>query len=111
MQTRGSVFEKWAATSGKEEVYAQSLENGCYIDVRVREAASGDLELLVCVYASDGTACYEHVSVLEADEWTVEYALDKGVDQAERIAGGEGGRLSCADPGAPTTPHKNTPQH
>ncbi|MDB6052021.1 MAG: hypothetical protein JWR17_4767 [Pseudomonas sp.] len=99
MQVRGKVFNDWMAAAAPEETYSQSLENGCCIDVRAREVPSGDIQLLVCVYAKDGTACYEHVSALDGNQWTVQDALSKGEDQAERIAGGEGGRLPCADAG------------
>jgi porphobilinogen deaminase len=104
MQVRGKVFNDWVDASGTEEAYSHVLENGCYIDVHARELPSGDIQLLVCVYASDGTAVYEHVSKLDAKEWSVEHALDKGLDQAERIAGGEGGRLPCADAALPLNP-------
>jgi hypothetical protein len=39
------------------------------------------------------------METLSQDEWTVEDALERGRDQAERIAGGESGRLPCADAG------------
>lgn len=99
MQLRGKVFNDWAAADAPEEASSELLENGCCIDVRTRETTSGSIQLLVCVYAKDGTACYEHVSALDGKQWSFEDALRKGVDQAERIAGGEGGRLSCADAG------------
>jgi hypothetical protein len=97
MQARGKVFDNWTATQTAEEAYAETLENGCFIDVRVREIPPTAVHLLVSVYAADGTAVYEHVSTLQVREWNVQDALQRGIDQAERIAGGEGGRLRCAD--------------
>jgi hypothetical protein len=101
MQVRGKIYEDWAATEADEEVHGEGLENGCFIDVRARETPLGSVQVLVCVYASDGSAVYEHVSTLETKEWTIHDALQRGVDQAERIAGGEAGRLPCADAGRP----------
>ena len=44
-----------------------------------------------------GECAYEPISKLPGIEWAVEDALKRGIDQAERIAGGESGRLTCAD--------------
>nr|WP_314576672.1 hypothetical protein [uncultured Pseudomonas sp.] len=97
MFNHGDTYKKWAAQGGQDECYTQVVENGCHVEVRARENKQGDIEMLVCVYGTDGTAVMERVQTLPGAEWTVQDAMKRGVDQAERIAGGESGRLPCAD--------------
>jgi predicted exporter len=98
MFNRGDAYNNWTRSQTAEECYSEAAENGCQIEVRAREGASG-VEVLVCVYAADGERVVERMETLSQDEWTVEDALQRGRDQAERIAGGESGRLPCADTG------------
>ena len=56
-----------------------------------------DIEVLLCVYTATGQCVVERIKQLPGAEWTVNDALKRGIDQAERIAGGESGRLPCAD--------------
>jgi hypothetical protein len=98
MFNRGNVYENWSRVQAADESYNEAAENGCQLEVRARE--QGDIiDVLVCVYAADGERVMERIEHLPLAEWTVEDALQRGRDQAERIAGGEGGRLSCADSG------------
>ena len=98
MFKRGNVYNSWGQLAGGDESYSEAAENGCQIEVRARE--SGDtIQVLVCVYAADGEKVYEHINSLPGTQWTVEHGLERGRDQAERIAGGESGRLPCADSG------------
>ncbi|OQR36603.1 hypothetical protein BWR59_02700 [Pseudomonas sp. Bc-h] len=93
----GDTYKKWAAQGGQDECYTQVVENGCHVEVRARENKQGDIEMLVSVYGTDGNPVIERLQRLPGAEWTVQDALKRGVDQAERIAGGESGRLPCAD--------------
>ncbi|HEX8588183.1 hypothetical protein [Pseudomonas sp.] len=98
MFKRGNVYNNWAQQALPDECYSEAAENGCQLEVRSRE--NGDVvEVLVCVYAADGERVVERMESLPVAEWTVEDALQRGRDQAERIAGGESGRLPCADSG------------
>ena len=97
MFIRGDTYKRWAQTTAVDESYNQVVENGCHIEVRSREMTSGDVEVLVCVYGTDGQLVTERIKIFPGNEWTVQDALKRGIDQAERIAGGESGRLPCAD--------------
>jgi hypothetical protein len=97
MFSRGNTYTKWADKGVKDECYTEVAENGCHMEVRAREADHGDIEVLVSVYGPDGQPVVERIQTLPGKEWTVEDALKRGIDQAERIAGGESGRLPCAD--------------
>jgi hypothetical protein len=97
MFIRGETYKTWALKTEHDECYTQVVENGCHIEVRAREAAGGDVDVLVAVYATDGQLVIERIKTLPGKEWTVQDALKRGIDQAERIAGGESGRLPCAD--------------
>lgn len=97
MFIRGAAFKKWTERGAADECYTQVVENGCHVEVRAREAESDDIEILVAVYAADGQPVVERIQTVPGREWTVEDALKKGIDQAERVAGGESGRLPCAD--------------
>jgi hypothetical protein len=97
MFIRGDTYKKWTAHEAKDECYTQVVENGCHVEVRARETKQGDIERFLSVYGTDGTPVIERIQTLPGAEWTVQDALKRGVDQAERIAGGESGRLPCAD--------------
>jgi hypothetical protein len=97
MFKRGETYNKWKATEKAEKCHTEEVENGCHIEVRAREADDGDVEMFISVYTSTGECAYERIRKLPGVEWEVEDALKRGIDQAERIAGGESGRLSCAD--------------
>ena len=97
MFIRGKTYEAWAAKALDEECFTQEVENGCHIEVRAREREDGDIEVLLCVYTATGQCVVERTKQLPGAEWTVRDALKRGIDQAERIAGGESGRLPCAD--------------
>lgn len=99
MFIRGAAFKKWTERALREERYTQVVENGCHVEVRAREAESGDVEILIAVYAADGHPVVERIQTVPGQEWAVQDALKKGIDQAERVAGGESGRLPCADAG------------
>lgn len=99
MLCRGPVYNAWIQQSITELCHNEAADNGCHLDVRVRERSNGVLELLVCVYTHDLQPVWERVEALPATQWTLDDALQRGRDQAERIAGGEAGRLSCADSG------------
>jgi hypothetical protein len=99
MFIRGNAYKTWAQNTTADECYTLVVENGCHIEVRARETTSGDIEMLVCVYGTDGEMVTERIKTLPGREWTVQDALKRGIDQAERLAGGESGRLPCADPG------------
>lgn len=98
MFDRGNVYNSWTQAQMADECYSEAAENGCQIEVRARENGS-EVQVLVCVYAADGERVVERMETLAQAEWTVEDALQRGRDQAERIAGGESGRLPCADSG------------
>ncbi|WP_221775391.1 MULTISPECIES: hypothetical protein [unclassified Pseudomonas] len=95
---RGKVYAAWKTQSLPEASHERMLDNGCQMDVRARELPGGDVELLVCVYTAQGQCVAERSSRLPGSEWCLEHALRRGVDQAQRIAGGESGRLHCIDP-------------
>ncbi len=97
MFIRGDVYKKWAEPERDDRCYTLVVENGCHVEVRAREAGPDRIEMLVAVYAADGHPVVERIQTLPGREWTVEDALKKGIDQAERFAGGESGRLPCAD--------------
>ncbi|AGE25884.1 MULTISPECIES: hypothetical protein [Pseudomonas] len=97
MFIRGTTYKAWAEKALEEECFTQEVENGCHIEVRARERKDDDIEVLVCVYTATGDCVGERVSQLPGAQWTVHDALKRGIDQAERIAGGESGRLPCAD--------------
>jgi len=97
MFIRGDTYKKWTAHEAKDECYTQVVENGCHVEVRARETKQGDIEMFLSVYGTDGIPVIERIQTLPGAEWTVQDALKRGVDQAERIAGGESGRLPCAD--------------
>ncbi|QXI19926.1 hypothetical protein HU739_003345 [Pseudomonas hamedanensis] len=97
MFIRGETYRKWKATEKDEKCHTQEVENGCHIEVRTREADDGDIEMFISVYTATGECAHERIKKLPGIEWTVEDALKRGTDQAERIAGGESGRLPCAD--------------
>jgi len=97
MFIRGETYKKWSAKERPDECFTQEVENGCHIEVRAREEESGDVEVFLSVYAPNGQAVVEKIKTLPGAEWTVHDALKRGIDQAERIAGGESGRLPCAD--------------
>ncbi|KPA91439.1 hypothetical protein PF66_02322 [Pseudomonas asplenii] len=101
MYRRGPVYNAWVQQPMTEVCHNEAVENGCYLDIRVRARSNEVLELLVCVYSNDLQPVWERVETLSATEWTLADALQRGRDQAERIAGGEAGRLSCADSGQP----------
>lgn len=93
MQTDENILSDWEATRAEEMVHDQTLENGCRIDVRVRYAASGKVQQLVGVYASDGSVVHLRAADMDQAQWKLEDALNLGIDQAQRLAGGENGRL------------------
>ena len=93
MQAQENVMSNWNATQAEEVVHAQTLENGCRIDVRVRHAGSGAVQQLVGVYASDDSVVHLRMTDMDASEWKLEDALNLGIDQAQHIAGGGGGPL------------------
>ncbi|QXH64849.1 hypothetical protein [Pseudomonas asgharzadehiana] len=97
MFIRGNAYNAWIEKQLKEECFTQEVENGCHIEVRARERTDADIEVLVCVYTATGQCVAERSQQLPGAEWTVRDALKRGIDQAERIAGGESGRLPCAD--------------
>lgn len=98
MFKRGTVYNSWTPSAASDECYSEAAENGCQLEVRARQ--NGDvIEVLVCVYAADGEKVHEHIDRLPGAQWTLEHGLERGRDQAERIAGGESGRLPCADSG------------
>ncbi|MFP3678558.1 MULTISPECIES: hypothetical protein [Pseudomonas] len=97
MFIRGETFKHWVEQGRTDECYTQKVENGCHVEVRAREQPDGDIEIFVSVYTATGQAVAERVKTLPGNEWNVEDALKRGIDQAERIAGGEAGRLPCAD--------------
>lgn len=88
MQAQDNVLSNWEATQAEEMVHAQTLENGCRIDVRVRHASSGAVQQLVGVYASDDSVVHMRMTDMDASEWKLEDALNLGIDQAQYIAGG-----------------------
>lgn len=84
----GDIYQGWVQLTLIDESYSEAAENGCQLEVRAR--ANGDfVEVLVCVYAADGERVVEYVFRLPAPEWTVEQGLERGRDQAERVAAGE----------------------
>ena len=96
MFNRGDVYQSWAQLTLQDESYSEAAENGCQLEVRAR--ANGDLvEVLVCVYAADGERVVEHLFRLPGSDWTVEQGLERGRDQAERIAVGEPVDLPVAE--------------
>lgn len=97
MFIRGETYKTWAAQDRAETCFTQEVENGCHIDVRAREAQTGDIEVFISVYTATGEAVQERIKRLPGSEWAIDDALKRGIDQAERIAGGESGRLPCAD--------------
>jgi hypothetical protein len=97
MFERGEIYAKWKALDKEEQCHTTEVENGCHIEVRAREAEDGDIEMFISVYTATGERAYERIRKLPGIEWTVDDALKRGIDQAERIAGGESGRLACAD--------------
>lgn len=98
MIKRGGVYNAWTQLTTSDESYSEAAANGCQLEIRARESAD-IIELLVCVYAGNGDPVFERVEKLPGREWTVADALIRGRDRAERIAGGESGRLPCADSG------------
>ena len=99
MFKRGETYNKWKAMEKAEKCHTEEVENGCHIEVRAREADDGDVEMFISVYTATGECAYERIRKLPGVEWEVEDAHKRGIDQAERIARGQSGRLSCA--GAP----------
>ena len=97
MHTQENVISDWQATQTQEMVHAQTLENGCRIDVRVRHASSGAVQQLVGVYASDDSVVHLRMAEMDAGEWKLEDALALGIDQAQHIAAGGGGHLLDAN--------------
>jgi hypothetical protein len=97
MHPNENILSDWEATRAEEMVHDQTLENGCRIDVRVRQAASGQVQQLVGVYASDGSVVHLRATDMDAAQWKLEDALSLGIDQAQRLAGGESGRLPDAN--------------
>ena len=99
----GNMFNKASTSAAQpdnpvtEKSYERDLENGCKANVCAHELPEGDIELVVCVYGADGHTVAKRTTKLPAAEWTVPDAMKRGRDQAERIAGGESGRLPCAD--------------
>ncbi|MEE4632882.1 hypothetical protein V2K98_05005 [Pseudomonas alliivorans] len=80
-----------------EKSYDRHLENGCTANVCARQLPEGTIELVVCVMGEDGHTVARRTTKLPGAEWTVPDAMKRGIDQAERIAGGESGRLRVAD--------------
>lgn len=99
MNERSDIYNKWTSSGQPDQGHVESLDNGCQMEVRVREIPGDCIALLVCVYDHDGHTVVERVEKLPTSEWTLADALKRGRDQAERIAGGEAGRLRCADSG------------
>lgn len=97
MFIRGNTYKTWAEKALEEECFTQEVENGCHIEVRAREREDADIEVLVSVYTATGQCVVERTQQLPGAQWSVHDALKRGIDQAERIAGGESGRLPCAD--------------
>lgn len=97
MFIRGDIYKAWATQARAEQCFTQKVENGCHIEVRARERADADIEVLVSVYTATGHCVVERTQRLPGAEWTVRDALKRSIDQAERVAGGESGRLPCAD--------------
>ncbi|SHM49050.1 hypothetical protein SAMN05216593_101170 [Pseudomonas asturiensis] len=80
-----------------DKQYERHLENGCKANVCAHQLPDGDIELVVCVFGPHGHTVARRTTKLPGAEWTVPDAMKRGRDQAERIAGGESGRLPCAD--------------
>lgn len=99
MTNRGQIYSNWTTSKLPDQHHSESLINGAQLEVRARETLAESIELLVCVYDPSGVCVVERVEKLSALEWTIADALQRGRDQAERIAGGESGRLPCADAG------------
>ncbi|WP_109514828.1 hypothetical protein [Pseudomonas ovata] len=97
MFVRGRAYNTWIEQDQADECFEQEAENGCHIEVRAREVEGGDIQVFLGVYGDGGQPVVERIMTLPGSEWDVECALKRGIDQAERIAGGESGRLPCAD--------------
>ncbi|QXG26569.1 hypothetical protein KTT56_06910 [Pseudomonas viridiflava] len=97
------MFNKSSASSaqsdnpGTKKRYERKFENGCKANVCAHELPDGDIELVVDVCDRNGRSVAKRTTRLPGAEWTVPDAMKRGRDQAERIAGGESGRLPCAD--------------
>ncbi|MED7666242.1 hypothetical protein GXB78_03330 [Pseudomonas moraviensis subsp. stanleyae] len=97
MFMRGETYKKWKAMEKADICQMKEAENGCHIEVCARENDDRDVEVFISVYTATGECAYERIRKWPGAEWEVEDALKRGIDQAERIAGGESGRLTCAD--------------
>lgn len=85
MRIRGDVFWSWADPTLHHRSHDETLDDGTYIDVRVRLSQTGITQMFIGVYAPGGMAIHEEALDSRPGE-SMTRALAWGVGRARRVA-------------------------
>nr|WP_093100213.1 hypothetical protein [Pseudomonas sp. Z003-0.4C(8344-21)] len=91
MRHRGDIFWAWADPELHNRMHDETLSNGTHIDVQVRLSRTGETQLFIGVYASDGVAMHEEAVCPGAGE-SMTCALAWGVERARQVALDQGSK-------------------
>lgn len=86
MRVRGDVYWTWADPTLHHRTHEETLDDGTYIDVKVRLSRTGSTQMFIGVYASSGMAIHEEAFDSRPHE-SMTRALAWGVGRARRVAG------------------------
>ena len=85
MRIRGDVFWSWADPTLHHRCHDETLDDGTYIDVRVRLSQTCNKQVFIGVYALGGMAIHEEALDSPPVD-SMATALAWGVGRARRIA-------------------------
>lgn len=87
MRNRGDKYWLWADASLHHRYHDEELEDGTFIDVQVRLARTGETQLFIGVYGSEGMLIVEEAYDSRPGE-TMTTAQAWGVERARSFASG-----------------------
>ena len=85
MRQRGEKYWEWVDTHQHSRCHAEELPDGKEIDVGVRMASSGAIQVFIGVYDRSGEAIFEEYNQ-KTDADSISDALLKGVERARWLA-------------------------
>lgn len=85
MRIRGDVYWQWADPTLHHRTHDETLGDGIFIDVQVRQSLTGNTQMFIGVYASSGMALHEEAVDSRPSE-SMTRALAWGVGCARRRA-------------------------
>ncbi|MHA6235196.1 hypothetical protein [Pseudomonas mohnii] len=85
MRIRGDVFWEWADPKLHIRTHDETLNDGTYIDVKVRLSSAGTTQMFIGIYAPDGMALHEETDDSHPGE-SMTRVLAWGVGRARQLA-------------------------